>query len=203
MSADRPGTRGLFVAKLGGSLLDFNQLESNLKQWVGQQDATVVLVVGGGMAVDRLRQQSEHSGLCDSDAHWLAIDIMDHNAGLISTAFPDWVFTDQLETILAHPTPSVVIFAPKLWLESLEYPLPESWDVTSDSIAAELARQLDAELVLLKSADAPENPTLELLNENGLVDRYFGIASRGLTVRMVNLRRQPFAETSFNVSAIG
>ena len=52
--------------------------------------------------------------------------------------------------------------------------LPQSWDVTSDSLAAWLARRLEARrLVLVKSVAAPAPLTAEALAARGLVDPLF------------------------------
>ena len=74
-------------------------------------------------------------------------------------------------------------------------PLPESWDVTSDSIAARLAQLARAdELVLLKSA-LPAEETIAEMSASRFVDRYFPQASAGLErVRFVNLRDAAYSE---------
>ena len=53
--------------------------------------------------------------------------------------------------------------------------IPESWDVTSDSLAAWLAGELGAErLILVKSAEPPATPqTATALAASGLVDAAF------------------------------
>ena len=79
--------------------------------------------------------------------------------------------------------------------------LPESWEVTSDSIAARLAIVLAAEeLVLLKSASPPSGFSEESSwrgkilepddrNQASIVDNFFHrIAGDVPTVRIVNLR---------------
>ena len=68
-------------------------------------------------------------------------------------------------------------------------PLPESWDVTSDSIAARLAEIIAAdELVLLKSAPAAPG-LLHEIAAAGYVDNFFPQAAEGLMrVRFANLR---------------
>jgi 5-(aminomethyl)-3-furanmethanol phosphate kinase len=75
-------------------------------------------------------------------------------------------------------------------------PLPHSWDVTSDSIAARLAVLAGAdELVLLKSGLPTDSLTLAQAAETGYVDRYFPVAAAGVPrVRCVNLRADGFPE---------
>jgi aspartokinase-like uncharacterized kinase len=69
-------------------------------------------------------------------------------------------------------------------------PLPHSWDVTSDSIAARVAAELQAELVLLKSTPPPSDD-LPAAAASGYVDPYFPTAAAGLqSVRFVNLRSE-------------
>ena len=73
--------------------------------------------------------------------------------------------------------------------------LPLGWHVTSDSIAAWLAKRLAAtELVLLKSA-LPAADSVEDLSRSGYCDAYFRTALAGVAVvRCVNLRREPPVE---------
>ena len=74
---------------------------------------------------------------------------------------------DHAGVLAAHDRGQVPVIAPLQWLRSMD-PLPHSWDVTSDSIAAWLAGALDAErLVLIKSAGA---------SGPALVDAYFARA---------------------------
>ena len=68
--------------------------------------------------------------------------------------------------------------------------LPSSWEVTSDSIAARVSRELGTgELVLLKSVSA-ETRDLVALAACGIVDGYLPEAAEGLRVRIVNLRER-------------
>ncbi len=52
--------------------------------------------------------------------------------------------------------------------------LPHNWDVTSDSIAAHLAAEYGAELVLLKACKLPiTKSTASDLAKKGIVDKWF------------------------------
>jgi hypothetical protein len=85
---------------------------------------------------------------------------------------------------------ATVVFDPGQWLASSNVSLPHTWDATSDSIAACLARALGAaELVLLKSAAPPSAATPGDLAAAGYVDRHFPIVAAELpAVRFVDLR---------------
>ena len=85
------------------------------------------------------------------------------------------------------------ILDPWLYLQaedaSPDEPSPRSWDVTSDSIAAQLARRLGAvELVLLKSGLPPRGSDVRDATAAGYVDAHFPQASRAVRVRCVDLR---------------
>jgi hypothetical protein len=98
-----------------------------------------------------------------------------------------------------------LIFDPARFLKTTEPivdgdRLPASWDVTSDSIAARIARLLNArELVLLKSCLPPEQAaTTEFRAQSDYVDRGFRrFAAELPRIRFVNLRDDNFAESTF------
>ena len=52
--------------------------------------------------------------------------------------------------------------------------IPESWDFTSDSLAAWLANKLSAQqLILVKSARIDRNLSLQELSQGGIIDKNF------------------------------
>jgi hypothetical protein len=69
--------------------------------------------------------------------------------------------------------------------------LPESWDVTGDSLAALLALDLCAdELLLLKSISCPDGIDDQSAAEQGFVDSHFLELARPLNrIHWVNLRQ--------------
>lgn len=86
-------------------------------------------------------------------------------------------------------------------------PLPQSWDATSDSIAAQVAVVWRAaELVLLKSAlppasTSPASTSLADASTVGYVDGHFPIAAKSIpTIRCVNLRERKFPETTLRTA---
>jgi hypothetical protein len=75
--------------------------------------------------------------------------------------------------------------------------LPQSWDVTSDSIAARIADLLGSEEFVLFKSCLPESQiaTLEEAAAAGFVDRCFPTFAASLPlVRLVNLRDDAFPE---------
>ena len=80
----------------------------------------------------------------------------------------------------------------------------QSWDVTSDSIAARIADLLGSdELVLLKSSlPEPQVATLDEAAAAGFVDRCFPCYAAKLPlVRLVNLRDEDLSEIRWGATA--
>lgn len=184
------------VIKLGGSLLDWSELPVRLRRWLAAQSpAANVLIVGGGPIVEGLRTIDRAQRLSASASHWLAIDAMSLTARVLVELLPEAMFVDSLASIDrgANGGPLVLDVAPLLRAEQgSDSALPESWDVTSDSIAAHFANQLNAsELVLLKSTDPPQASDLQTADSlacAGYVDAYFPHVASELAIRCVNLR---------------
>src|SRR5438874_12170688 len=84
----------------------------------------------------------------------MAVLAMDQYAHLIAGKLPDAVIVAEAREIAdalsARPVGRVPVLAPYRWLRETD-PLPHSWDVTSDSIAAWVAGRVGARrLVLVK-----------------------------------------------------
>ena len=187
-STDIPRPDVLF--KLGGSLLEWSGLPESLEGILANCDPRpVAIVVGGGAAADAVRRWDGTYQLSTALAHELAIAAMDLNARMVRE-----LLRRQGRAVVTRPddlrTGATLI--PDLEAELLRAvdgaPSP-SWDVTSDSLAAWLARRLGAgQIVLLKSIDPPEDRRLTTAMDRRLVDPRFAEFVAGLQVSWINLR---------------
>jgi aspartokinase-like uncharacterized kinase len=138
----------------------------------------LLVVPGGGAFADAVRECDGRYGLSDAAAHRMAILAMEQFGWLLSELIPGAVASteiggDGLRVLL----PAAVL---------AHDPLPASWDVTSDSIAAWVAREAGAQrLVLVKPVDGlyrewppPEGPLARVgvdeLGRLGGVDAHLG-----------------------------
>ena len=116
----------------------------------------LVVVPGGGSFADEVRRADRRFGLGDSAAHWMAILAMDQYGHLLTRLAPGAMLVERRRDL----TPGRLnVLAPSAWLRRVD-PLPHSWDVTSDSIAAWVAHALGARrLLLVKHTDGFIGPT--------------------------------------------
>jgi aspartokinase-like uncharacterized kinase len=139
----------LTVVKVGGSLGRDDSLRAVCAA-LGELSARhrLLIVPGGGEFADTVRDADRRFRLSDAAAHRMAILGMEQ-------------FGVLLRDLLPATARDAVVMPAGLALDDL----PESWDVTSDSIAAWVAHDVGADrLVLLKQADRhgvdPYLPTL-------------------------------------------
>lgn len=161
------------LVKLGGSLLA-SDVRPLLGALAGLASARRLAVLpGGGPFADAVRAALQRHPAGDSAAHWMAILAMDQHAQLLAGLEPRsrlCVCADEVEAAAADGR--LAVLAPYAWLRAAD-PLPHSWDVTSDSLAAWLAARLDARrLLLLKSVAPPGDVRATDAARDGLVDRH-------------------------------
>jgi len=126
------------VVKLGGSLI--TQVPDLIPVFCSSK-RPLFIVPGGGVFADTVRK----AAVDDTSAHWMAIAAMDQYGWYIGS------HGMKVTSMLRMPEQSVV-FLPYCSLRECD-PLPHSWSVTSDSIAAWIADTLSLDLLLLKSVD--------------------------------------------------
>lgn len=168
------------VLKIGGSLLSrpaWPHLVDELVAGIG--DRSLAIVVGGGPVVEGLRTIDAAAQQPSEVMHDLAVDAMHLTAELVSrsTGLP-------IRTAPDDGAEACVLDVPVWLLAGMRSAdLPATWDVTSDSIAARVAEEYAAELLLAKSTPPPASwcgESLFSLARDGWVDRYFPTAAAKL-----------------------
>ncbi len=179
----------VWVVKLGGSVADSEELPKWLDVIATAGAGKVVLVPGGGPWADEVRAAQKREGFDDHVAHRKALRAMEQYgkvlAGMQATFVPAAGIAEIYEALRnGH----VAIWMAHEMVVS-DSSIPESWDVTSDSLAAWLARQLNAPaLLLVKSLkiNRPQ-PRIEDLMRRGWVDPAFAKSISGTHLRIVLL----------------
>lgn len=139
------------VIKVGGSLAENPATLKTLCNRLSEiaEKHGIVVVPGGGKFADVARELDERYALSADIAHRMAILGMDQFGLLLSQIIPNSCATYLLSDAVQLSEVRVVpIFLPSR-LMFRENPLPPSWGVTSDSIAAYVARRLNADKVIL------------------------------------------------------
>jgi len=164
----------VWVVKLGGSLAH----HPALRTWTSALAASsekIIIVPGGGPFADEVRRLQQTWRFDDVRAHTLALRAMEQFGQVLCALHPG---LRPLESLNAW-NPKTQRQSTWVWAPSRDVladsSIEASWDVTSDSIAAWLARRVKARgLLLVKSATPGTKDTrLTTLVSEGLVDRAF------------------------------
>ena len=140
------------------------------------------MVPGGGPFADAVREVDRRFDLCDEAAHWMAVLAMDQCAYVVATRLAGGaIVADRREIGAVLAAGRVPVLAPSRWLRDAD-PLPHSWDVTSDRLAAWITGQIGTRrLVVIKPSGA---------EGTDLVDAYFTRAlPAGVTAVIVTADR--------------
>lgn len=171
----------MWVVKLGGSLLGSPELTLWLDLFARYGNGKIVIVPGGGIFADTVRESQKRSGISDAVAHKMAIMAMDQYGVLMAGLNPALV-TAQSELEIAERgwQHRAVIWLPSVMVCADES-IPANWQVTSDSLAAWLAARLSADQLILVKSRRPDMQqiSLEQLTKDGLVDEHFGDFTAG------------------------
>ena len=148
------------VIKIGGSLIkEAPKLVDKLIDEFGSENSkildeeysseelsfSILIVPGGGIFADAVRETDENFSLGADAAHWMAILGMEQYACYLQ----DKSHAVAIYSIASLPQGVSLLFPYRL-LRNKD-PLPHTWDVTSDTIAAWVAKQTGA--VLIKATD--------------------------------------------------
>ena len=163
-----PELPGKVVKIGGGSLASVEHFDAVLATIDEAGDTDVLVVPGGGPFADAVRGVDRRMELPEDVSHWMAVLAMDQLAHLVVSRLKRGALVSEpIEIAGVLRQGRIPVLAPYQWLRRVD-PLPHTWDVTSDSIAAWVASVIGAErLVLVK----PPGVT-----GHQLVDAYFARA---------------------------
>jgi aspartokinase-like uncharacterized kinase len=157
------------VVKLGGSLLETGKLFDCLKHIIAQNQQTVV-VCGGSVFADTVRSAQKKWRFNDVAAHEMAILAMQQNAMMCQNLQPEFVLFSQTHHFQQQ---HFSIWSPDITELNADN-IASSWEITSDSLAAWLARKLKAaKLIVVKSCEIDSTLTITELTERFIVDGNF------------------------------
>ncbi|PHR96298.1 MAG: hypothetical protein COA78_28875 [Blastopirellula sp.] len=196
----------LRVIKLGGSLFQLPDLATRLVQWIEQQAPLPCLVIaGGGMFTDAVRQLDQQRSLPTPISHDLAMRSMGSSARLIASGLGSKCeliseiekYQRVLKSVAEKHCQSGIFVCDiyEYWhqhfIDQYGNELQLDWTLTSDSIAALLADFWEAEeFVLMKSCDCSSSHDYQSWADAGMVDPQFPeVAKRLQAIRWVNLAR--------------
>ena len=170
----------MWVVKIGGSLNANPMLPAWLDLLAQCGGGRVTVVCGGGNFADEVRRAQAHWQFGDLSAHNMAVLAMAQTAYLMHALNPALQLARtklDIRRVLHRGRTA-------LWLPfEMQRDQPDTytnWDVTSDSIALDLARRLNAErLVVVKSCAIDPKSSTAQLAETGIVDRRFASLSEG------------------------
>jgi aspartokinase-like uncharacterized kinase len=170
----------MWVIKLGGSLTADPALPQWLDLLAQLGGGRVTIVCGGGVLADEVRR---------AQALWQFNDLAAHNMAVLAMAQTGYQLHAMNPTLqLAASKAEIANVLHKgraaIWLPfELQRDAPDHrthWGATSDTIALDLARELNAErLVVVKSCAIDPLQTLAQLGAAGVLDEGFGEQARG------------------------
>jgi len=127
------------LIKVGGSVCHGPHIKEYASQWAALAGRyRLLFLAGGGLFADQVRALDQHLDLNDDAAHWMAIAAMEQNGYLLADLMPGIPLISDVGFRMSDLNPKSSVLLPYSLLRQVD-PLPHSWEVTSDSLAAWLA----------------------------------------------------------------
>ena len=166
----------MWIVKIGGSLLGSPELPRWLEVLVKFSKGHVIIVPGGGLFADAVREGQKLTNASDAVAHQLALLAMDQFA-LLLASMNDGLVTASSELEIAECgwQHRAMVWLPSQMILA-DQSIPQNWQVTSDTLSAWLANKLGAEQLILvksKSLISYQKKNVchpQLLADDGLID---------------------------------
>jgi aspartokinase-like uncharacterized kinase len=169
----------MWVVKIGGSLCTDPMLPHWLDLLARLGGGRVTVVAGGGTYADEVRRVQTHWQFNDLAAHNMAVLAMVQYAYQLHAINPNFQLARSKSDIpqLLHRGQTALWLPFELQRDQLDG--QTNWEATSDTIALDLARQLNAEhLVMVKSCAIDPLLSLDELSQAGVLDGRFAERSR-------------------------
>ena len=184
------------VIKVGGSLFASSSGLGRAAAWMNErsQHSPWVVITGGGIWADRIRDLDRTQNLSAGVAHRLALRAMSLTSWILAQLLdcPHFATWDELRA-WQPSLATCCVFDAFQFCEEIEPgsdipTLPIGWQVTSDSIAARLAVALNAEELILLKSTLPDCRDVVGATAEGYVDNFFPRAAEHLKrIRCVDL----------------
>jgi 5-(aminomethyl)-3-furanmethanol phosphate kinase len=163
----------LAIVKFGGS----HASGSHIKDWlaaIAAEAGSIAIVPGGGPFADAVRTAQTSIGYDDRAAHLMALMAMAQFGCALESLNPALTVAASRSAILrALKERKVPVWSPEQM--TCAAALPETWDLTSDSLAAWLAGALGVDCLVLMKHGHFETETVDAhdLAAQGVVDPLF------------------------------
>ena len=195
---------GLAVVKLGGSVVRSRELSAWLDV-IAASPRPIVVVPGGGALADEVRSAQTKLGFGDGAAHRMALLAMDQLAWAIAGLRSGFEVGDTEEALRRTLSQGrVAVWAPYS-LVANRADIPQSWTVTSDSLALWLGRRLGAECCYVVKSIERKHAVFSAtqLARDGVVDEAFPSMSKDAGFPAFLLGRGDQAALAASLSAPG
>jgi len=206
----------LAVLKVSGHLYKHSHTVEKLVETIDtlvSQGTKFLIVPGGSIFADTVRELQLRTRLDDDTAHWMAIKAMEVYGLYIKSFSPRFVEAYTLEEIRRAVEENLVpIVMPYKFLREHDV-LPHSWSVTSDSISIFIAHVVGAGLVILgKVVDGVRDAAGNLIRiariedvahyTSDVIDAYAIPLARqyGIRIAVVNLTKPWLLQRVVNAS---
>lgn len=165
-----PSSNAPLVVKLGGSL----HASPALADWLAalkRYPRPLTIVPGGGPFADAVRAAQPTMRYDDATAHAMAVLAMEQYALALANRDDSLELAASRDEIAAAQARGrIALWRPNAMVAAADDIAP-SWDVTSDSLAAWLAKKMGAcALALIKSVDVGDGASLSEIVRKGVVD---------------------------------
>jgi aspartokinase-like uncharacterized kinase len=165
----------MWVIKLGGALAKTGNIRGWLDVLAENGGGRVVISPGGGAFADDVRAAQKQWQFSDAAAHRMAVLAMEQYALMLCGIRRELVPAANVSEIQHALSQNQV----PVWLPSImllrEADIAQNWDVTSDSLAAWLAKKIEASALMLVKEATVDSKAIHAakLAERGIVDREF------------------------------